>query len=413
MTTYNSPFGGDVVQPIDVSYQAFTISADLVLQWSINGNATGDYAARIMEITPTVAGLSIFMPPANQVSVGQDALIKNVGAYPVYVLGADGLSIVTVDAGKSEYIYVSDNTTVDGEWGSIAFGANASNVSAATLAGFGVLAISNTLNQSHPTATIPTSYTFASNDRAQTKIWGGGTGAATLPLAAALGDNWFTIFKNSGTGTFTLTCSGSETIDGLASKSFNPNESAFIICTGNSYVAVGYGINSSFTFTALVKPITSGAYTLTSSEAQSVIQEYVGTLTGNVTVTYPPIVNFYVIANQTTAAGHTLTITTGISGGATAIIPPGQQATVICDGTNFLNANTTQAGATTVSLVGGTVSTPSLNFSAETNTGLYRPGPGSLGVTILGVNNTVFSATGIVVDGSGTFTGGVAGGIFT
>jgi hypothetical protein len=119
----------------------------------------------------------------------------------------------------------------------------------------------------------------------------------------------------------------------------------------------------------------------------------------------------YVISNQTTAGGFTFTVTTGL--GFTATIPPGQQATLICDGVNFLNANTTQAGASTVSLLDGTVGTPSLNFAAETSTGLYRPGAGELGISVLGTKRVGVTATGVSVTGSGTFSTGIAGGTFT
>lgn len=129
------------------------------------------------------------------------------------------------------------------------------------------------------------------------------------------------------------------------------------------------------------------------SEASSVIQTYVGTLTGNVTVTYPPVVQLYVVSNQTTAGGYSLTITTGVSGGANAIIPAGQQATLICDGTNFLNANTIAAGATTLSLNNGSAGNPALSFASETNTGIYRPSAGNFGISILGTQRFNLSAT--------------------
>ena len=111
--------------------------------------------------------------------------------------------------------------------------------------------------------------------------------------------------------------------------------------------------------------------------------------------------------------GYSLTLTTTVVGGANAVIPPGQQATVICDGTNFLNANTTQAGATVVSLLNGTVGTPSLNFASETSTGIYRPSAGNLAVSVLGTQRLNVSATGVSVTGTGTFSGGVSGGVFT
>lgn len=411
--SYNSPFTGQVIQPTDVSYRGFTISADTTLSWPINGNATDNYAARIMNVTASSAALSLLMPPANQTSVGTDALISNVGTNTFTVKNFLGGTIVSIAAGEVKYIYLTSNPTEAGTWGVIAFGASASNVSASALQGLGVLAISNTLNQSHPTASISTAYSFVANDRSQVKIWNGGAGTATLSASAVLGNNWFTLFKNNGTGTFTISVAGLDTIDGEISKTFQPNDSAFIVCTGSGFVTIGYGVSNLFAFTALVKPVTTGTYTLTPSEASNTIQEFIGSLTGNVSVVYPPAVNFYVISNQTTPNGYTLTLTTGVPGSAQAIVASGQQATIICNGNDFLNANTVQAGASLFSLGNGTVNAPSLNFASETNTGIYRPGAGELAVSILGVQVFETNASGINVTGSGTFVNGVSGGTFT
>lgn len=412
MTTYNSPFAGDVVQPTDVSYAAFIITNNLVLQWPINGNSTTDVAARIMEITANDINLTVYMPPANQVSVGADALISCIAGYSIDVVSYNGDAICTVAVGTSQYIYVTDNGSEDGAWGVIAFGATTSSANAATLAGAGLVASSNTLNQSHPTIGASSGQTFNSSNRAETIIWGGGVGTGTLPIASSLGDNWFMLFKNNGTGTYTISCTGVNTIDGTSSKAFAPNESAFIVCTGSGFVTIGYGVSNQFAFTALVKPVTTGTYTLTNNEASSTIQEFVGTLTGNVTVVYPQVVNLYVVSNQVTAGGYSLTITTGAVGAAAVTVPAGQQATLICDGTNFYNANTVQAGATTLSLISGSAANPSLNFALETSTGVYRPGAGQFGISILGTSVFSLSATGLTISGTGTFTGGVAGGTF-
>ena len=410
--SYVSPFTGDVIQPTDVSFRAVTLSANTQLNWPSNSTTSTDYASRIMQVTATAGSLSLYMPPANQTSVGNDALIRNIGANTFTVKDYAGTNtIVSVAAGESKYIYITTNATAQGTWGVIAFGTGTSSADAATLAGYGLVASGATLNQSHPSAAITSGTTFAATDRAQTRVWSSGSGTATLPAAATLGNNWFTLFKNNGTGSFTISCTGAELIDGNSSKTFNPTESAFIVCTGTAYVTVGYGVSSQFTFTALTKNVTGGSVLLTNNEAANNIQEYVGNLTSNVAVTFPPVVNLYVISNQVTDNGFTFTVTTGL--GFTATIPPGQQATLICDGTNFLNANTTQAGATTVSLVDGTVGTPALNFSAETNTGLYRPAAGELGISVLGTKRVGVTATGVSVTGSGTFTTGIAGGTFT
>lgn len=413
MTTYVSPFTGDVIQPTDVSFRAFTLSADTTLAWPVNGNATGNYAARIMEVTPTAGGLSLIMPPANETSVGTDSLIRNMTGTPFTVKTNTGATIVTVAAGKAEYIYVTDNSTVGGTWGIIDFGAGTSSADAATLAGYGLLAISSTLNQSHPASDFSNGYTFVAADRAQTKVWNSGSGTASLPSVATVGNNWFFLIKNNGTGSLVVDANGSEMIDGGLTKTFAPTESAFVICTGSEWVTVGYGQNTTFVFNALVKPVTGGSYTISPSEASNTIQEYVGNLVSNVTAIYPPAVNLYVISNQTVDNGFNLTITTGIVGSAVAIVPPGNQVTLICDGTNFLNANTTQAGATIISLVNGTVSTPALNFAAETSTGIYRPSAGKLDISILANQIVEVSASGVSVTGTGTFSNGISGGVFS
>ena len=411
--SYNSPFTGTVIQPTDVSFRAVTLSANTQLQWPINGNATDDYAARIMNVTATSGGLSLWMPPANQTSVGNDALIRNVGANSFTVKTYDGAgTIITIAAGEAKYIYITTNANEQGTWGNIAFGTGTSSADAATLAGYGLLATGTTLNQSHPTISLVAAYTFLAADRAQTYIWTGGATTATLPLASSLANNWFTLFKNNGTGTVTIGTTSSELLDGLTSKSFAPGESAFIVCTGTAFVTVGYGQSSQFSFNVLTKPVTGGSYTLTASEASNTIQFYTGTLVSNVTVTYPPVANLYVISNQTVAGGFTLTVTTGIGGSASAVIPAGGQATVICDGTNFYNANTTQAGATAISLSNGTAGAPSLNFASETNTGVFRPGAGRFGVSVLGNLILDTTASGISVTGTGIFSGGVSGGSF-
>ena len=409
MTSFVSPFTGDVILPTDVSYADYTLDGDVQLQWPTDATGTENPAARIMDITGDTGVL--IMPTANQVSVGQDALIRNVSGIDFDVNNFDGSVIVTVEAGKASYLYLTSNATTAGSWGIIDFGAGTSSADASLLAGLGLVAISTTLNQSHPTSSMSNGYTLLDTDRAQTKIWTSGSGTVTLPLSNTLGNNWFFIFKNNGSGTLTMDCSGAETIDGLVDKPFNPDESAFIICTGTEYISVGYGQSNTFFFTNLVKPVTGGTYYLTSNESGSTIQEYVGALVSNVTAVYLPIVNLYIISNKTTDNGFTLSVTTGF--GNTAAIPPGQTASLVCDGTDFFNSNTVQAGATSLNLIDGTVGTPAINFANETSTGIWRSGAGEIDIAVLGVNRLALTATGLTIDGDGTFVNGISGGVFT
>lgn len=411
--SYNSPFTGTVIQPTDVSYRSITLAANTQLEWPINGNATNDYAARIMDVTASSVGLSLYMPPANQTSVGNDALIRNTGANAFTVKDYSGANtIITVGAGETKYIYITTNVNEQGTWGNIAFGVGTSNADAATLAGYGLLASGQTLNQSHPTVSLIAAYTFLTSDRAQTYIWTGGAGSATLPTAQTTGNNWFVILKNNGTGTLTVNTTSGQLLDGSTTKAFAPGESAFIISTGTSYVTVGYGTSTEFEFGVLTKPVVSGTYTLTASEASNTLQIYTGTLSGNVTVIVPPVANLYVVSNQTSAGGYTLTISTGAVGGNTATVPASGQATLFCDGTNILNANTSQVGGTAFSLVNGSAGSPSLNFGSEINTGVYRPGAGRWGVSVLGSLIFDVTASGVSINGTGNFTNGISGGAF-
>lgn len=412
MTTYNSPFTGQVIQPTDVSYRSITLSVNTALSWPINGNATDDYAARIMDVSATLGSLTLAMPPANQTSVGMDALIRNTGSNTFTVTDFDGNPIASIAAGAARYIYITDNPTEAGTWGIIAFGVGSSSPDASALAGLGLIARNGTLAQSHPIKSVSSGYTFVTTDRAQTCIYSSGSGSITLPGSATLGNNWFTLLKNSGTGTLTVNTSGVELFDGVTSKDFQPGESAFIVCTGSAFITVGYGRSADYNFTALSKAVSSGTYTLTASEASNLIHEYNGSLSGNVTVNYPPVVNLYVISNQTTDNGYSLTITTGAVGATTVSIPSGEVATLICDGTNFFNANTIQAGASSFSLVNGSASSPSLSFVSESSTGIYRSGVGAMGVSILGTKVVEIDATSMEVTGTGNFTGGLSGGLF-
>jgi hypothetical protein len=234
----------------------------------------------------------------------------------------------------------------------------------------------------------------------------------SLTAATTLGNDWFFMVRNGGTGTLTVTPAGG-LINGAASIALQPADSAFVVCSGSAFFTVGLGRSTQFNFTQLTKAVVSGSYTLTASEASNVVQKYTGTLSGNVTVTLPQTVQVYYITNQTDGGGpgYQITFTTG-SGGATATIPAGQQVILLCDSVNLLNASTIAAGAVNVSLVDGTAGAPSLNFANETSTGVYRPGSGEFGIAVLGAKYFGLTTTGLSITGTGTFSNGVQGGAF-
>ena len=416
--SFNSPFTGQVIQPTDVSYRAIALIADEQLTWPLNGSVLNDAAARIMDVSSDSASNSLLMPPANQTSVGQDALIRNTGAYSVTVKDYLGVNtIVLVEPGAVQYIYITENATPAGTWGIIAFGVGTSNVDATTLAGFGLKAIANTLNGAYSVTTFSSAYTAVASDRASARVWTGGAGTLTLTGPSTLGNDWYMLVRNGGTGTLTVAPS-SGLINGSGTISMQPADSCIIACSGTAFFTVGLGQTSQFNFTQLTYAVTAGSYTLTSSEASNVIQKFTGTLTGDVTVVLPPTVQVYYITNQTdgTGANYTITFTVDV-GGATAVVPAGQQVILVCDSVNLLNASTIAAGATSLSLIDGTVGAPGLNFASEPSTGIYRPASSNFGITVSG--NQILDAfytspteAGINVTGTGNFTLGVLGGEF-
>ena len=413
--SFNSPFTGNVIQPTDVSFRAFTIAADTQLSWPINGNATDNYAARIMEVTASTTGLELWMPPANQASVGQDALIRNMGANSFTVMTYNGNgTIITIAPGEAKYIYIETNPNDYGTWGLINFGVGSSSADAASLAGYGLMAITTTLNQTHPVTTFSSNATLSSAQRSQACVWVGGAGTFTLDASATLGNNWFTLVKNSGTGLLTVATTGGDQFDGSSTVSLQQGDSCFVCCSGAAFYSVGLGKSTLFNFTQLTKNVVSGTYTLTSSEAANVILKFTGVLAGNVTIVVPQTVQVYYVSNQTDGgiSGYTVTLSTGVAGGATATVPASNQSTLICDSVNLLNANTIIAGGTSISLLDGSVSAPSLSFGNEPTTGIYRPASGEFGISILGTNLFSLTATGLTIAGTGTFTGGVSGGTF-
>ena len=411
MTSYVNVFTGDIIQPTDVSYNSFQISADLILFWPLDGSPAGNYAARIMEVDATVSGRSVFMPAANETSVGTDALFVNTGALDFTVKDSAGGTIVTVAAGESQYIYVTNNTSIAGSWGVVSFGSGASSASASALAGYGLKAITTTLNQSHPVVTTSSSGAITATSRASALVWTGGVGTLTLSSAATLGNDWFVMVRNGGSGLLTIATTGGNLINGSASLSMQIGDSAFICCSGSAFFTVGFGQQSNFAYSQLVLPVTSGTVVLTPAQAQNTVIKVTGTLTGPVTIQVPAAVQVYFIINE--ATGFPVTFTTGVVGGANATLTSSQQATLVCDATNLFNATTVVTGALAITLLNGSLASPSLSFASETSTGMYRPSAGQIAWGILGFNRMLLEASGLTIQGSGTFTGGISGGVFT
>lgn len=394
--SYTNPYTGATISPSQVGYESLTISTDTTLQWPVNGN-TSNVVANIIEVTATTTGLNLIMPPAPEVSVGEATIIRNIGSNTFTVTDNSGNTIAAITSGLADYIYLTDNSTVNGVWTVVTFGAGTSSANAATLAGYGLMAIGTTLNQAYTSVSIYSSYAILPADRASFLIWGGGAGTFTMPVAADVGNNWFVMIRNGGTGVLTVAASGSDTINGDATAQLQINES-FVICSNGAggYNTFGYGQSAEFFFTQLAKNVTGGTVTLTASEASNIIQEYTGVLTSNCEIILPPTVQLYSLQNKTSGS-YTMTFSTGAVGASTITLDQNQTVIAICDGTNVYNSQTSFSGITSITLDNGSASQPSLNFVGDTATGVYLVGSGQLGFAVGGANGMTLTTTGLLV----------------
>jgi hypothetical protein len=405
MTSYVNPYTGQTISPSQVGYESLTISADTTLQWPVNGN-TSSVVANIIDVSATVANLKLILPPATEVSTGQSVLIRNTGANSFTVTNPALATVVSVASGIAQYIYLTNNSTQNGVWASVTFGAGVSQANAATLAGFGLTAINTTLNSSVPVTLSYSNYTFLPSDRASMYVWSSGAGTLTLPSASGVGASWYVIIKNDGTGILNIATNGANTIDGNASAQLQIDESFVVASNGTNYFSYAYGRSATFFFTQLTKNVTGGTVTLTSAEASSIIQEYQGVLTSNCDVILPATVQLYSLQNNTTGA-FTLTFKTGSVGASTIILPQGQTIIAICDGTNVYNAQTsTSSFINALSIGNGTAANPSLSFLGDATTGLYLPASNQFGIAVAGANAATFTTTGLLVPA------GILGGAF-
>ena len=365
--------------------------------YTVSSSASGTLSSRSMTASSLLSAppLLLTMPSALQVSVGQALIINNVGGNDFSVVDNAGGAIVTIASGIVQYIYITDNTTDAGLWATITFGAGTSSADAASLAGDGLLAIGHTLNQSYPITSYFSNTTLTDTARSQFIVYGGGAGTITLPSASSVGNNWFCMIRNNGTGILNIVPVGTNTIDNNASTQLQLTESFVIVSNGTNWNTFGYGQSIQFAFTQLALNVTGGTTTLTSSQASNVIQEYTGVLTSNQIIILPSTVQLYTLTNNTTGS-FTLTFKTVAIGAGTVTINQGDSLVVICDGTNVYNAASgASSNITSLTLGNGSLSSPSLKFSGDVTTGIYLPASGRFGVVSGGVLSGLFTSEGL------------------
>lgn len=358
MPTYTDVFGGANIYPSEVSYSALALSSNVDLSWPEETSVNSNLATKIIDVTPSGAGLNIDLPDASKAGNGSTILFNNTGSYTFTVRNYTGVQVITVAAGELWQVYLSNNSTAAGTWRSLQYGAATSQTNASSLAGTGIVAVGTLLSQSVPVTSFNSNYTAGVTDRAKLYNWTSAAGTLTLPDPAVVGDNWFLYLRNSGTGALSADPPGAVTINGALSLSFQPGESAIIVSDGSNYYTIGFGQSATFAFDYTVISVPgTGTYTLTGSELNRIAYRFNGALTGNRTVQVPATVQQYWVDNETTGA-YTLTIAPS-GGGAGVSISQGARAILYCNGTDVLNASTAGVGLPLAVASGGTGATTS------------------------------------------------------
>ncbi len=388
-------FGGSAVSPASVAFAEYSFATSTTLYWPSFSAGQTDIAARFMNITATVnTSLNVTMPDATLVSTGYDVIIFNKGAYTFDVVDSQGGAIATIATGQTYYLLLNDNTTQAGTWQTVQFGVGTGSASAAALAGAGLIAAAGLLNANLNTTTVSNSYSITTADRAVLQVWTGGAGTITLPTAASVGDGFFFALANNGSGNITVTASGGDDIDGASTSVFSQTNSGFIVSSGTAWYTVGKGLQNTFAVTLLnLNCAGNSDITETSAQAENIIQQYTGVLTGNINVIVPNTVQLYYIFNNTTGS-YTLTVKT--AAGTGIAVAQGTHAILYCDGTNVLNGFTAIV-TSTVALSPGSANSPNLNFVGSGSTGIYSPTTNQFAITAGGfeVMNFISAASSV------------------
>ena len=332
MPTMTDVFGGPQVNPGVTAFRAMTLLVDQTLVWPLQDSTVPDVVASLLIITSSAAGKTLTMPAANQWSNGPICIIANLSANSIDVDDGAGGPLVTIASGVYQYLYIKDNSTAAGVWGSYTFGTGTSQADANALAGLGLVVLLNKLNVQHPVVTKTLDYTILASDRASVLVWAGGAGNFTFDPTV---DGMFVGVRNAGSGVLNIPVS-SGTINGAASVALQPGEACFVFGNGTNAFTVGEGRPTTFPITRILIDVAgTGDYTESATEAANLIQEFTGTLTGARNVIVPTAPGIYFATNSTTGA-FSLTIKT--AAGTGVVLEQGKRIILTCDGTNVVNS---------------------------------------------------------------------------
>ncbi len=382
--TYVTSVGGDPINPNPFNYSQIALTASQTLIWPSNGQSSLYVGTNWIDITANNTGYVITCPPANEAGTGTEIVFNNYGSNTITIHDANGGTITTVATGLTKRIWITDNSTSAGTWRVANIGSGTTSADASALAGYGLKAITTTLNANSPVFAISNSVPIGVTNRAQSGIWTGGTDTATFTAAATLTDGWWVYIKNLGTGTLTLNPNGSELIDGATTLDLGPLDSCIVLTNGAYFYTVGLSRTITSTDSRLVLSVAGNTnVTLTSTQYANNIMDFTGVLTGNINIIFPNTVKNYFITNSTTGL---FSITCKTALGTGIAIPQNSSTIATCDGTNIIDGSPPNAGTYSLSVAGSsniTLSASQAGYSVYNLAGVLT---GNIDLTFPAVN---------------------------
>lgn len=384
MTDYVDVFGSDTIPPAGLSYGLISLTANASSNWPYNYSGTGDVISKITELT-AASPYTLSLPPANQVSVGEDILFRNIGSATVTIANNLGTTVATIASGIAVYLYLKDNSTVNGTWVATTFGAGSSSADAASLAGQGLKATSTKLDEDHPTSNTAIDLTVDSTHRGKLIAVTNEAANITLPTSASIGNGFSFSVVNASTGTISVRPDVLDTIDGAEGTYLHlqPGEGTKLYSTGGTvWYQIGRGRSSIYSFTeATINVSAGGTITLSAAQYQNDFLNFTGNPGTNVTIILPTVVTAYYLKNSLSTA-YTLTVKTSAGTGVT--VQQGLTKIVLSDGTNIIGAEDLGDLANVV-ILSGTIN----------------------GTTIGAVTPASATFTTVIASGGGTFSTGL------